>query len=76
MNHDMIQSPSFQTKTWFDALTKDLVRKDDDPSYLDSNSKSKLFSRHEITIIETTILKPYSPSDQRVRIVGPEAQNI
>nr|CAH0110929.1 unnamed protein product [Daphnia galeata] len=35
--HDMTQSPSFQTKTWFDALTKDFVRKDDDPSNLDSN---------------------------------------
>ena len=36
--HDITQSPSFQTKTWFDALTKDFVRKDDDPSNLDSNS--------------------------------------
>ena len=56
--HDITQSPSFQTKTWFDALTKDFVRKDDDPSNLDSNSKSKLYSRREITISETTFFKP------------------
>nr|CAH0098696.1 unnamed protein product [Daphnia galeata] len=37
MIHDMTQSPSFQTKTWFEALTKDFVHTDDDPRDLDSN---------------------------------------
>jgi hypothetical protein len=58
MIHDMTQSPSFQTKTWFEALTKDFVHTDDDPRDLDSNGKFKPYSRHEIAIIETTFLKP------------------
>ncbi len=36
---DMTYPPSAQTKTWFDALTKDFVRKDDDPGNLDSSGE-------------------------------------
>ncbi|XP_046634308.1 bumetanide-sensitive sodium-(potassium)-chloride cotransporter-like [Daphnia pulicaria] len=34
---DMTYPPSAPTKSWFDALTRDFVRKDDDPSILDSS---------------------------------------
>jgi hypothetical protein len=47
--HDMTHSPSIQTKTWFDALTEDFVRKDDDPSILDSNGELKLYFMQEVT---------------------------
>lgn len=36
---DMTYPPSAQTKSWFDALTHDFVRKDDDPSILDSSGE-------------------------------------
>ncbi|XP_046440487.1 bumetanide-sensitive sodium-(potassium)-chloride cotransporter-like [Daphnia pulex] len=35
--HDITHSPSKQTKTWFDNLTNEFVRKDDDPSNSDSH---------------------------------------
>ncbi|XP_046634387.1 bumetanide-sensitive sodium-(potassium)-chloride cotransporter-like isoform X2 [Daphnia pulicaria] len=35
--HDMTHPPSKQTKIWFDNLTSEFVRKDDDPSNADSN---------------------------------------
>jgi hypothetical protein len=37
--HDMTHPPSKQTKIWFDNLTSEFVRKDDDPSNADSNSE-------------------------------------
>jgi|688.fasta_scaffold2606585_2 solute carrier family 12 sodium/potassium/chloride transporter 2 len=46
---DMTYPPSAQTKTWFDALTKDFVRKDDDPGNLDSSGE--LYSDGESYIV-------------------------
>lgn len=37
--HDINHSPSKQTKTWFDDLTNEFIRKDDDPSNSDSNGE-------------------------------------
>lgn len=37
---DMTYPPSAQTKNWFDALTHDFVRKDDDATNQNSNGKS------------------------------------
>jgi solute carrier family 12 sodium/potassium/chloride transporter 2 len=41
---DMTYPPSAPTKSWFDALTRDFVRKDDDPSILDSSGELLLVS--------------------------------
>jgi hypothetical protein len=37
--HDITHSPSKPTKTWFDDLTNEFIRKDDDPSNSDSNGE-------------------------------------
>jgi hypothetical protein len=73
--HDMTHPPSKQTKTWFDNLTSEFVRKDDDPSNADSNSElSYIVEDAQIETLTINLCK--SSSDQRVRAVGPEAQNV
>lgn len=37
---DLTDDPSPQTKTWFDNLTHDFVRKDDDSSIADCNGSN------------------------------------
>ena len=71
---DITAPPSNATKAWFDALTRDLVRKDSDHSDLSSTGIGHdYFSHLSLLIIRVEFTRMLH---RRVGIDGPQEQNV